>query len=84
MGKRKPAHEIRLGRIRAALCANQTEKNETWFSVTVARLYNDGTGWKDSSSFRRDDLPVVAKVMDMAYSWICNQQTALEPEDREQ
>ena len=35
--KQKPIQEIRLGRIRAAIWANQTEGLDVWFNVTVAR-----------------------------------------------
>ena len=71
--KQKPVHEIRLGRIRAAIWANQTESGEIWFNVTVSRLYNDGTRWQDTTTFRRDDLPLVSKVVNMAYVWIWDQ-----------
>ena len=84
MAKNKPAHEIRLSRIRAAIWANPNGQDDVWFSVTVARLYNDGDGWKDSSTFRRDDLPVVAKAMDMAYAWMWNRQTMPTPDQEEQ
>ena len=70
MAQNKPVHEIRLGRIRAAIWANQTAGQDVWFNVTVSRLYKDGEQWKDTTAFRRDDLPVVAKVVDMAYAWI--------------
>ena len=69
MSRNKPVHEIRLGRIRAAIWENSTE-NGTRHNVTVTRLYKDGDRWKDSTSFGRDDLPVVAKVLDRAHSWI--------------
>jgi hypothetical protein len=72
--KQKPAHEIRLGRIRAAIWANQSNGGGAWFNVTVSRLYKDGDTWKDTSAFRRDDLPVVSKAMDMAYAWIWGQE----------
>jgi len=68
--KQKPVNEICLGRIRAAIWANQTEHRDVWFNVTVTRLYKEGDQWKDSATFRRDDLPIVAKVVDMAYAWI--------------
>jgi len=68
--KQKPVEEIRLGRIRASIWANHNESREVWFNVTVSRLYRDGEQWKDSSAFSRDDLPIVAKVADMAYAWI--------------
>lgn len=67
--KAKPVHEIRLGRIRAAIWENETQ-NGTRHNVTVSRLYKDGDDWKDSSSFGRDDLPLVGKVLDRAHSWI--------------
>ena len=76
MPQHKPIHEIRLGTVRAAIWANENRPNDVWFAVTVSRLYKDGNGWKNSSSFRRDDLPVVAKIMDLAYVWIWDRQTA--------
>ena len=72
--KQKPIHKIRLGRIRAAIWANQSPIGERWFNVTVSRLYKEGDQWRDTATFRRDDLPVVAKVVDMAYAWIWGQE----------
>ena len=67
--KVRPVHEIRLGRVRAALWENSTEKGIR-HNVTVSRLYKDGEQWKDSSSFGREDLPLVIKVLDLAHTWI--------------
>jgi hypothetical protein len=41
--------------------------------VTVSRLYKDGDQWKQSASFGREDLPLVAKVVDRAHTWIYEQ-----------
>ncbi len=79
--KQKPVHEIRLGRIRAAIWANETENRQVWFNVTVSRLYKDGDQWKDTSTYRRDDLPIVAKVVDMAYAWIWGQDVPADPDE---
>lgn len=68
----RPVHEIRLGRIRAAIWANSTE-NGVRHNVTFSRLYKDGDQWKDSQSFGRDDLPLLAKVADRVHSWIFEQ-----------
>lgn len=65
----KPIHEIRLGRIKAAIWANSTQAG-TRHNVTVTRLYKDGDEWTQASSFGRDDLPLVAKVVDLAHTWI--------------
>ena len=69
-----PRHDPRsdLGELR-------TDQMKGGSAVTLSRLHKDGTGWKDSTTFRRDDLPVVAKVMDMAYAWIWERQTSQEP-----
>lgn len=66
----KPVHEVRLGRIRAAIWLNDTE-NGPRYNVQISRLYKDQKDkWKDSTSFGREDLPLVAKVADLAMVWI--------------
>jgi hypothetical protein len=71
--KNRPVHEVRLGRIKAAVWANQTEAGVR-HNVTVSRVYRDGDGdWQTSDSFGRDDLPLLAKVVDRAHSWIFDQ-----------
>ena len=67
----RPVHEIRLGRIRAAIWANPTDTGVR-HNVTLCRLYKDDKSgeWRDSQSFGRDDLPLVMKVSDLAMLWI--------------
>ena len=65
----KPVHEVRLGSIKAAIWENQTE-NGTRFNVTVSRIYKDGEMWKSTDSFGRDDLLLLAKVINLAHTWI--------------
>ncbi|TWU56006.1 hypothetical protein [Rubripirellula reticaptiva] len=67
--KTRPVHEVRLGVVKAAIWANDTD-NGVRHNVTVSRIYKDGEEWKDSTSFGRDDLPLVAKVCDQAHTWI--------------
>ena len=70
MSSKKPVHEVRLGRIKAAIWENDTE-NGSRHNVTISRLYKDeDDNWRDSGSFGREDLPLVAKVTDMAHTWI--------------
>jgi hypothetical protein len=69
---KRPAHEIRLGRIRAAIWENQTQ-NGSRYNVSISRLYKDGDQWKDSTSYGRDDLLLLAKVADRVHSWIFEQ-----------
>ena len=68
-GKAKPVHEVRMGRIKAAIWANETE-NGVRHNVTISRLYKDGDEWKTSHSFGRDELPLVEKIADLAHAWI--------------
>lgn len=65
----KPVHQVRMGRIRAAIWLNNTEAGPR-HNVTVSRLYRDGDQWRDSASFGREDLPVLVKVCDRAHTWI--------------
>jgi len=69
--RQRPAHEIRLGRIKAAIWANSTDLGVR-YSVSLTRLYKDqGSGeWRTSSSFGRDDLLLVAQVCQMALVWV--------------
>ena len=67
--KNAPVNEIRFGRIKACVWENQTE-NGARYSVSIVRLYKDDDGWKESLSFDRDDLPLVAKVADQCHTWI--------------
>src|SRR5207253_9594007 len=67
--KQRPAHEIRLGRIKATIWANQGD-NGPWYNVKLSRSYKDGEEWKSTTSFGRDELLTVAKVADLANSCI--------------
>jgi hypothetical protein len=68
---RRPIQEFRLGRIKAAVWANETQLG-TRYSVTIVRLFKaDGEAtWRTSTAFNRDDLPLVAKVADLAHTYI--------------
>lgn len=55
--------------IRAAIWENDTT-NVKRHNATLSRIYKDGEVWKDSTSFGREDLPLVMKVADRAHDWI--------------
>lgn len=81
MANNKPVYQIRLNAIRAAIWLNESEKTgESWFTVTVSRSYKDKEQIKDTSTFRRDDLPIVSKAVEMAYQWIWEQNAPGDPE----
>lgn len=67
----RPVRVIRLGRIRAAIWVNQTD-NGSVYNTTFERLYKpEGEEqWKSSESFGTNDLLMLAKVADLAHTWI--------------
>ena len=67
MANQKPLADVRLGKLTAAIWANDTEKG-TFYNITFSRLYKEGQDWKRSDSFGRDDLLQLAKLADMAHS----------------
>ena len=72
--KAKPVQEIRIGRLVAAVWANEIEGGAIRHNVTFSRLYKpEGEEWQNSSSFGRDDLLLLAKLADRAHSYIYEQ-----------
>ena len=89
MSEKRPIHEVRLGRVKAAIWQNETEHGMR-YSVAITRLYRIEERWETSTSFGRDDLPLVAKVADLAHLWIyqhgseTNGSSKAEPENGKQ
>jgi hypothetical protein len=75
MSDSRPIHEIRMGRIKAAIWLNETQ-NGRMHNVTIQRLYMSDDGWAATTSFGREDLPLVGKVADLAHTWIYSQAAA--------
>ncbi len=72
MSAKKPVHEIRLGRITSAIWENETEQGMR-YNVTFRRLYKADDQWKSTDSFGRNDLHLLAKLADLAETWIYEQ-----------
>lgn len=72
MEKNKPANQIRLGKVKASIWKNETEKGIR-YNVIVTKLYKQGENWETTANFSRDDLPLLAKIADLAHSWIYEQ-----------
>ena len=72
MSNNRPIHEIRLGHVKCAIFANETDHG-TRHNVKFSRLYKDkkdDATWATSQVFGRDDLPLLTKVSDLAHTWI--------------
>ena len=82
MGKKQPAHEIKLGKIRVTIWANETEDHDVGFNAVVTRLYKHGDTWKETTTLKHDDLPIAMKGIDMAYTWIWRKQVQVQRAER--
>ena len=78
----KPIATFKLGRIRAAVWENDTDKGAV-YNVTIERRYQDGEEWKSSTSFGRSDLPLVARLADEAMLFIYRRQQEHTPDARQ-
>ena len=70
--KDEPVHKVRFGRIQASVWKNESE-NGPRYNTTFSRSYKDGEEWKNTDSFGRDDLLVIAEAARQAYVWIREQ-----------
>ena len=70
-----PVAEVRIGPVVASIWQNDTDSG-TRYHVTFSRLYRDGDSWKNTRSFGRNDLLVVAKVADRAHDRILKLQAS--------
>jgi hypothetical protein len=71
--KVRPVHVERIGHVRAAIWANDGGPSGVYYVVTASRIYKDGENqWRSTDRFGRDDLLVLAKVLDRAHTWICD------------
>jgi hypothetical protein len=65
-----PVKTFRLGAIKAAIWENESDQKK-FYNVTFARTYmDDAKAYHDTASFGRDDLPRVAKLADLAHTFI--------------
>lgn len=69
----KPVQEVKIGAVKATIWPNESPRG-TRHSVTPAHLFINGEHWKQSGTFGRDDMLVVAKAADAAFDWIVENQ----------
>ena len=71
-----PAHKIRRGVLQVTIWRNTSDKG-TCYSVIPSRGYKQGDDtWKETDSLNQDDLLPMAKLLDLADTWIMHQQQA--------
>ena len=68
---KKPVHKIRLGVISAAIWRYEVgEQKRIRHGVTFQKSYMKDGKWENSTIFNREDLLLLAKVADLAHTWI--------------
>ena len=83
IGSKLPVKTFRLGRIKAAVWENESDKAK-FFNVTFARTYMDeARNFHDTDSYGRDDLPLIAKLADQAHTFIFERLAELKSEQSE-
>ena len=69
----KPVKVFRLRGISASIFENSSKTNgreSVFYKVSIQRTWKDGDDFKTTTSFGRDDLPLVEKVAALAHAWI--------------
>ena len=69
-----PVKTFRAGATSVSIFQREHD-GETYYNATPSRAYtrDDGKTWEYSDSFGRDELPVVGRLLDMAFAWIVSQ-----------
>ncbi|MBW8782911.1 MAG: hypothetical protein JF599_13640 [Verrucomicrobia bacterium] len=78
-----PVKTFNLGRIKAAVWENEADQRK-FYNVTFARIYmDDAKNYRDTDSFGRDDLLLLAKLADQAHTFIFERRAELKSEQTE-
>ena len=75
----KPAKVFRRRGIAVSVFANTTEvdgRRVSYHKVTIQRTYRDGNEFKTTTSFGRDDLPVVRLLISQAWEFILDAESS--------
>ena len=62
----------RLSCLYVTIWRNSGEKG-SWYSVIPSRGYKQGDDWKETDSLNADDLLPMAKLLDLAHTWVMHQ-----------
>lgn len=78
----RPVREIRIGAVKASIWKNEAKNGGSYYSASFHTLYRDQEGsWRRSSSFGRDDLLLLAKVVDQVHSYMVEMATPANDDD---
>jgi hypothetical protein len=77
--KQKPVKQYRRGAVGVSIWRRETttpEGQQVFYNATASRAFtrDDGKTFEYSDSFGADDLPTVAALLNLAFTWIVTQQ----------
>ena len=78
-GSTKPVQVLRLRGVSASVFENHArskDRDVTFYKVSLQRTYRDEEGFKTTTSFSRDDLPVAVHLLHQAWQFILEAETA--------
>lgn len=70
----KPIHVLRRRGVKVSIFENRS--GETLFhKFTIQKIYRDDSGtWKTTTSYGRDDAPIIRLLTDQAWEWILDRE----------
>ena len=82
----KPVQAFRVRGISVAIFANEVSSKDgrrqyTMHNVSLQRTYRDGDEYKTTSVFRRDDLPILQRLVQQAWDYIVKVESDDAPDD---
>jgi hypothetical protein len=65
----RPAHTVRSGRLSVSVWLNESQ-NGDYYQVSPQRAYREDGAMKNSASFAENDVPLLERLLEEAYSWM--------------
>jgi len=72
----KPVKKFQLRGISASLFENKSENGSSFYKVSITRTFKDGDRFKTTSTFSRDDLPIVETLARQAWHEILKRESS--------
>jgi len=79
----KPVQVFRTRGVKISVFENQAGDN-VFHKTTIQRIYREGDEWKTTTSLSRDDLPVARHLLQKAWEFILEKETAKNKSESEQ
>ena len=65
--KNAPVHNEKVGGIKVSTWENKSKEGVPFYTVSIQRSYKDGNDWKNTDSYRINDLPKVILALQKTY-----------------